>query len=115
MSSGKRSHKHVSKDDGSEGAGGPEDTPRAEGNAGSILAPCLNCSKPHIYARDRKACDSRYALSAALFLAAGGIYGGAMPNGDLTHPEWLFLRRAGDLFEGDVRRRKRQNMAARVY
>ena len=64
MSSGKRSHKHVSKDDGSEGAGGPENTPRAEGNAGSILAPCLNCSKPHIYARDRKACDSRYALSA---------------------------------------------------
>jgi hypothetical protein len=38
-----------------------------------------------------------FSNGAALFLAAGGIYGGAMPNGDLTHPEWLFLRRAGDL------------------
>jgi hypothetical protein len=38
-----------------------------------------------------------FSNGAALFLVAGGIYGEAVPNGDLTHPEWLFLRRAGDL------------------
>ena len=38
-----------------------------------------------------------FSNGAALFLAAGGIYKGAVPNGDLTKPDWLSLKRAGDL------------------
>lgn len=38
-----------------------------------------------------------FSNAAALFLAAGGIYKGVVPDGNLTHVDWLSLKRAGDL------------------
>ena len=88
MSSGKRRHKAVSKDDGSEGAGGPEDTTRAEGGTARYAAACPNCNKVHDSARARRVCDAKFALSAVcdFYDADGGRYERVVTRPSATEP-----------------------------